>query len=136
MTTPVSVCSLGVFGDKDEMKLLSVMEGDSVNLNSDSEMEDDDDLIQWSFGNYLIFQINEMADNITVYDDVLEGRFRDRLQVDPQTGSLNITNTRSDHTGFYQLQTNRVKKVFILSVYCEFNKLIFYLLFITALKWI
>jgi len=107
------------------------MEGDSVNLYSDSEMEDGDDLVQWSFGNYLIVQINETADKITVYDDVLEGRFRDRLQVDPQTGSLNITNTRSEHTGFYQLQTNRVKKVFILSVYCEFNKLIF-----TALKWI
>ncbi|XP_056094677.1 uncharacterized protein LOC130073233 [Rhinichthys klamathensis goyatoka] len=99
------------------MKLLSVMEGDSVNLHSDSEMEDGDDLIQWSFGNYLIVQINETADNITVYDDVLEERFRDRLQVDPETGSLNITNTRSEHTGFYQLQTNRVKKVFILSVY-------------------
>ncbi|KAG1960374.1 natural killer cell receptor 2B4-like [Pimephales promelas] len=107
----------GVFSDQDERKLLSVMEGDSVNLYSDSEMEDGDDLIQWSFGNYLIVQINETADKITVYDDVLEGRFRDRLQVDPQTGSLNITNTRSEHTGFYQLQTNRVKKVFILSVY-------------------
>ncbi|CAM4568587.1 unnamed protein product [Leuciscus chuanchicus] len=107
----------GVFDEKEEMKLLSVMEGDSVNLHIDSEMEDYDDLIQWSFGNYLIVQINETADIITVYEDVLEGRFRDRLQVDPQTGSLNITNTRSEHTGFYQLQTNLVKKVFILSVY-------------------
>ncbi|XP_077091476.1 uncharacterized protein LOC143742484 [Siphateles boraxobius] len=107
----------GVFDDEDEMKLLSVMEGDSVSLHSDSEMEDDDDLIQWSFGNYLIVQINETAGNITVYEDVLEGRFRDRLQVVLQTLSLNITNTRSEHTGFYRLQTNRVKKVFILSVY-------------------
>ncbi|XDV22758.1 hypothetical protein PO909_027659, partial [Leuciscus waleckii] len=82
-----------VFGD--EVKLVSVMEGDSVSLNSDLTEMKDDDVIQWRFGdeNTLIAEINKRADRITVYDDVLDGRFRDRLKLDKQTGSLTITNT-------------------------------------------
>ncbi|XP_051748177.1 CD48 antigen-like [Ctenopharyngodon idella] len=95
----------------------SVMEGDSVTLHTDSEMENDNDLIQWQFGNYLIAELNKTVNSIIVNDDVLDGRFRGRLQVDPQTGSLTITNTRTEHTGFYPMQTNHMTKVFILSVY-------------------
>ncbi|XP_043085148.1 uncharacterized protein LOC122331712 [Puntigrus tetrazona] len=98
-----------------EMKSVSVMEGNSVTLHSDTEIRNND-LTQWRFGGYLIAEIKEMS-NITVYDDVLEGRFRDRLQVDEETGSLNITNVRFEHTGFYKQQTNSFNKVFTLSVY-------------------
>ncbi|XP_058623484.1 uncharacterized protein LOC131534548 [Onychostoma macrolepis] len=90
--------------------------GNSVTLHTDTEIRNND-LIQWRFGNYLIAEIVETANGITVYDDVLEGRFRDRLQVDEETGSLTFTNARIEHTGFYQLQTNQTKKVFTLSVY-------------------
>ncbi len=100
------------------MKLVSVMEGNSVTLHTDTEMRNND-LIQWRFGNYLIVEINETANGIAVYDDVLEGRFRDRLQVDEKNGSLTFTNARIEHTGFYQLQTNHTMKVFTLSVYGE-----------------
>jgi len=66
------------------MKLVSVMEGDSVSLNSDLTEIKDDDVIQWMFGdgNTLIAEINVTADRFTVYDDVLDGRFRDRLKLD------------------------------------------------------
>ncbi|XP_016112969.1 uncharacterized protein [Sinocyclocheilus grahami] len=106
----------GAVGDRDEMKSVSVMEGNSVTLHTDTEMRNND-LIQWMFGNYLIAEIKETANGITIYDGVLEGRFRDRLQVDEETGSLTFTNARIEHTGFYQLQTNHTKKVFTLGVY-------------------
>ncbi|KTG34519.1 hypothetical protein cypCar_00046158, partial [Cyprinus carpio] len=106
----------GAADDRDEMKSVSVMEGNSVTLHTDTEMKNNDP-IQWMFGNYLIAEIKDTANSIIIYDNVLEGRFRDRLQVDEETGSLTFTNARLEHTGFYQLQSNRAKKVFTLSVY-------------------
>jgi len=99
------------------------MEGDSVTLNSDLTEMKDDDLIQWRFGdgNTLIAEINKQADRITVYDDVLDGRFRDRLKLDNQTGSLTITNTRPEHTGEYVLLINYMENFIYLSVYGELS---------------
>ncbi|XDV22933.1 hypothetical protein PO909_027682 [Leuciscus waleckii] len=97
------------------------MKGDSVSLKSRlTEMKDDDEIL-WRFGdeNTLIAEINVTADRITVYDDVLDGRFRDRLKLDNQTGSLTITNTRAEHTGVYYLQINSERKDFILFVFDE-----------------
>ncbi|XDV22930.1 hypothetical protein PO909_027680 [Leuciscus waleckii] len=96
-----------------------VMEGESVSLNSDLTEMKDDDVIQWRFGyeNTLIAEINKRADRITVYDDVLDGRFRDRLKLDNQTGSLTITDTTTEHEGDYKLQINSEIKRFILIVF-------------------
>uniref|UniRef100_A0A8C1A6T2 Ig-like domain-containing protein n=1 Tax=Cyprinus carpio carpio TaxID=630221 RepID=A0A8C1A6T2_CYPCA len=112
---------VGVFADLDAEESVSVLEGDSVTLNSGLTKMMDDDLILWRFGynKILIAKINVMASSITVYDDVLDGRFRDRLKVDHQTGSLIITNTRTEHTGLYQLQSNSVRKSFNLTVYAR-----------------
>ncbi|XDV22931.1 hypothetical protein PO909_027680 [Leuciscus waleckii] len=111
----VCVC---VFGDSG---LESVMKGDSVSLNSDLTEMKDDGVIQWRFGeeNTVIAEINVTADRITVYDDVLDGRFRDRLKLDNQTGSLTITNITTEHEGVYQLLINREIKCFILFVIDE-----------------
>ncbi len=116
------LCSSGVFG-VDAVESVSVLEGDSVSLDSGFTEMMDDDLIRWRFGseNTLIAQISVMVGRITVYDDVLGGRFRDRLKLDHQTGSLIITNTRTEHTGLYKLQTNSVSKSFSLTVYGEIN---------------
>ncbi len=100
-----------------------MLEGDSVTLNTGFTEMMDDDVILWRFGseNSLIVQINVMAGSLTVYDDVLGGKFRDRLKLDHQTGSLTIKNTRTEHTGLYKLQTNSVSKSFSLSVYGELS---------------
>ncbi|XDV11503.1 hypothetical protein PO909_000434 [Leuciscus waleckii] len=103
------------------LKSVSVKEGDSVTLNSDLTEMKDDDVIQWTFGdkNTLIAEINIMDDRITVYDDVLDGRFRDRLKLDKQTGSLTITNTTTELEGGYKLQINSEIKRFRLSVFVK-----------------
>ncbi|KAG1946341.1 hypothetical protein F2P79_013807 [Pimephales promelas] len=114
-----SVClwqRFGVFA----VKSVSVTEGDSVSLNSDLTEMMDYDLILWRFGdeNTLIAEINVMADRMTVYDDDPDGRFRDRLKLDDQTGSLTITHTTTEHTGVYTLlMTRNLSKSFRLTVY-------------------
>jgi len=122
-----------VFAGPDAVKSVSVMEGDSVSLNTDTEMMDDD-LVLWRFGdgNTLIAQINVLAGSMTVYEDVLDGRFKDRLKLDHQNGSLTITHTTTEHTGVYQLQTNSVSKIFSLTVYGELS--VSHIFSITPLK--
>uniref|UniRef100_A0A671LWP3 Ig-like domain-containing protein n=1 Tax=Sinocyclocheilus anshuiensis TaxID=1608454 RepID=A0A671LWP3_9TELE len=116
------LCKLaGVFTDTDAVESVSVLEGDSVTLNSNVTEMMDDDLILWWFGynKTLIAEINVMDYSMTVYDDVLDGRFRDRLKLDNQTASLIITNTTTQHNGHYQLKTNSVIKNFSLTVYAH-----------------
>ncbi|XP_077081537.1 SLAM family member 9-like [Siphateles boraxobius] len=110
----------GVFAGTDEVKSVSVMEGDSVSLNSDLTEMMDEDQILWRFGdeNTLIAETDVMSDRATVFDDDPDGRFRDRLKLDHQTGSLIITNTTTEHTGVYQLENIRnLSKSFNLTVY-------------------
>ncbi len=106
------LCSLGVFG-VDAVESVSVKEGDSVTLNPGFTEMMDDDLIQWRFWieNTLIAEINVTADRFTVYDDVLDGRFRDRLKLDNQTGSLTITDITAEDNGVYNGEMiNRMRK--------------------------
>ncbi|XDV23664.1 hypothetical protein PO909_028147 [Leuciscus waleckii] len=99
------------------------MDGDSVTLNSDvTEIHEDDDIL-WTFGdeNSLIAKISKEKQIFSTYD-VPDGRFRDRLKLDDQTGSLTITNTTTEHTGDYQLEINGAKltlKSFSVSVYAH-----------------
>ncbi|KAL1252073.1 hypothetical protein QQF64_019869, partial [Cirrhinus molitorella] len=98
----------------------AVLEGDSVTLNSNLTEIMDDDVIQWRFGyseKTSIAEINKRVDRFAVYDDVLDGRFKDRLKLDNQTGSLTITDATTEHTGLYTLQTNSVIKSMNLIVY-------------------
>ncbi|KAI2644834.1 hypothetical protein H4Q32_027828 [Labeo rohita] len=102
----------------DAVKSLSAMEGKPVTLNSDiTEIYDE---IQFEYKDYTIAEISRAGQNFTTYDVVLNGRFRDRLKVDIQTGSLTITNITTDHAGDYHIQIfNRrhtVHKSFMVTV--------------------
>ncbi len=108
-----------VFGDIDE---ISMMEGDSLTLNSHFiEMMDDDefwrirskvlddDQIQWRFFKTLIAKLNRRVNTSTIYEDILDGRFRDRLKLDNQTLSLTITNITTDDAGDYKVKITGTK---------------------------
>nr|XP_055072788.1 uncharacterized protein LOC129452788 isoform X1 [Misgurnus anguillicaudatus] len=104
----ISLSINGVFGD--EVKSVSVIEGDSVTLHTDLTKIQRDYLILWRFRDEPdpIATIDRVVNNISIYDDVLDGRFRDRLQVNDQTGDLIITNITTQHTGLYILQLKGV----------------------------
>uniref|UniRef100_A0A8C1VP53 Ig-like domain-containing protein n=1 Tax=Cyprinus carpio TaxID=7962 RepID=A0A8C1VP53_CYPCA len=111
-------CLIGVFGES-----VSVMEGDSVTLNTDLTEIHEDDNILWKFGavKSLIISIRGAAGIFYIYD-VPDGRFRDRLKLDNQTGSLTITDITTEHTGLYKLEISGNKwllKTFSVSVYAR-----------------
>ncbi len=103
---------------------VSVMEGDYVTLNTGVTKIHEDDDVFWNYRDEksLIAKFNRDIKMSSIYDDVLDGRFRDRLKLDNQTGSLTITDMRTEHTGVYKLLISRVNvtlKAFNISVYGE-----------------
>ncbi|XDV23604.1 hypothetical protein PO909_028116 [Leuciscus waleckii] len=76
------------------------MEGDSVTLNTGVKA-DQQGKTKWYFNDTRIAQIN--GDLSFIYVQCKE-RFRDRLKLDHQTGSLTITNTRNTDSGEYKRQ--------------------------------
>ncbi|XDV23455.1 hypothetical protein PO909_028029 [Leuciscus waleckii] len=108
----------GVFG-VDEVKSVSVTEGESVTLNTDTEIQTDE-LIIWRtvHKSYSLIAING-KDNKTDFPDE---RFRDRLKLDEKTGSLTITNTRTTDSGLYTVTSSRTEtplNTFNLTVYAR-----------------
>uniref|UniRef100_A0A671R1A9 Ig-like domain-containing protein n=1 Tax=Sinocyclocheilus anshuiensis TaxID=1608454 RepID=A0A671R1A9_9TELE len=100
------------------------MEGDSVGLKFLllTAIRDDEDIL-WKFGaeKTLIAKISREAKIFSTFDGP-DGRFRDRLKLDNQTGSLTITNTTTQHAGLYEVQRSGAKllsKLFSASVYAR-----------------
>ncbi|MGD1458129.1 hypothetical protein [Vibrio harveyi] len=90
----------GVFGGVVEVE--SVMEGDPVTLNP-GVIKNHPDIVQWYFNDTRIALINGDPSTSCVYDGE-GGRFRDRLKVDCETGSLTITDITTEHTGRYEAE--------------------------------
>uniref|UniRef100_A0A671SE17 Ig-like domain-containing protein n=1 Tax=Sinocyclocheilus anshuiensis TaxID=1608454 RepID=A0A671SE17_9TELE len=100
------------------MKSLSVMEGDSVTLHTDTDTQRNDAVIEWMFGpenpDTVIAEINRANIN-----HITDERFRDRVKMDSQTGSLTITNIRTTDSGLYKVEitTNpEAEKIFNVTV--------------------
>ncbi|XP_073718044.1 uncharacterized protein [Misgurnus anguillicaudatus] len=100
---------------------VSLYEGDSVSLHTNTKTQKDH-LIEWRFGKQqdLIARINGEPTSLKIYDDVLDGRFKDKLKVNTENGDLTITNiTTNNNTGDYKLEiSNRAitRETFIINV--------------------
>ncbi|XP_056615625.1 SLAM family member 6-like [Triplophysa dalaica] len=93
----------GVFGvDADEVKSVSVMEGESVTLHTHFTHLQTHDQILWMFGPHE----KRIAEIFKQSIDMFESSkiFGDRMKLDSQTGSLTITNIRITDSGLYKLQ--------------------------------
>uniref|UniRef100_A0A8C1XP35 Immunoglobulin domain-containing protein n=1 Tax=Cyprinus carpio TaxID=7962 RepID=A0A8C1XP35_CYPCA len=91
----------GVFcAETDEVKSVSVMEGDAVTLNPDLTQIKGIVLLLWRFGDKGS-TVAQIDGNEILYED--DEIFIDRLQLD-QSGSLTIKNTRTKHTGLYEAE--------------------------------
>ncbi|XDV23589.1 hypothetical protein PO909_028110 [Leuciscus waleckii] len=102
---PLWVFQLGASGVYTDRVSVFVMEGDSVSLNTDVKANQQEK-IKWFFNNTRIAQISEYLNKTCTDVQCNEGteRFRDRLKLDHQTGSLTITNITNTHSGEYKLQ--------------------------------
>ncbi|XP_067235193.1 uncharacterized protein [Chanodichthys erythropterus] len=98
------VLSAGVFV-ADAVKSESVTEGESVSLNSSFTQIHTQEHIEWKFGDILIARVNNKES--VFYSSTAEGRFRDRLKLDHQTGSLTIINSRTTDSGLYTVSSSR-----------------------------
>ncbi len=77
-------------------------EGESVTLAS-GVTKNPNDVMTWYFNVILITEIT--GDQSKICTDVqCKDKFRDRLKLDHQTGSLTITDTRTTDSGLYTLQ--------------------------------
>lgn len=102
------LCPAAVFCvSKEDVK--SVMEGDSVTLRTELIEQHcrPTEVIIWIYGPQKSLIAHRVTDTIPVFSDVLDGRFRGRLCVDDRTGSLTITNIKSQHSGLYEMITGR-----------------------------
>ncbi|KAK1806978.1 hypothetical protein P4O66_005459, partial [Electrophorus voltai] len=100
-----------------DLETLEVTEGETITLNSHITGVKSDDVILWTFVNKdsIIAQLVNRKPS-THYDEI----FRNRLQLDTQTGSLSIHNISMTHSGVYKLQiiSNDVStKQFSVTVY-------------------
>ncbi len=107
---------------------VSVMGGDSVTLHTDVKTNQQEK-IKWFFSDTRIAQISGDLSKICTDVQCNEGteRFRDRLKLDHQTGSLTIMNIRTTDSGDYKLQiissSSISQTLFRITVHGEsFNK--------------
>ncbi|XP_039522290.1 uncharacterized protein LOC120475687 [Pimephales promelas] len=102
----------GVFGVD-----VTVMKGDSVTLKHQAEIKKNDSA-NWKFNDIIIAQKRTAGNFYKSEGD--DGRFKNCLNLEQQTGYLTITNITSDHAGPYTLNikksTNETSKIFSVTV--------------------
>ncbi|XP_016363071.1 uncharacterized protein LOC107704610, partial [Sinocyclocheilus anshuiensis] len=105
--------------ERDKMKRKSVKEGESVTFYP-AVIKNPNDLMKWYFNDTHIAEINGNLSKICT-DVQCKERFRDRLKLDSQTGSLTITNTRTTDSGLYKLEITSCSSNISISVNKSFS---------------
>ncbi|XP_067237005.1 hepatic and glial cell adhesion molecule-like [Chanodichthys erythropterus] len=100
----------------DAVKSESVTEGESVSLNSSFTQIHRDEEIEWKFGDILIAKVKN---NKSVFYEIDDESFRDRLKLDHQTGSLTIINSRTTDSGLYTVSRDTTTNTINLTVYAR-----------------
>uniref|UniRef100_A0A8C2CYI0 Ig-like domain-containing protein n=1 Tax=Cyprinus carpio TaxID=7962 RepID=A0A8C2CYI0_CYPCA len=107
----------------DGVNIVLVMEGDSVTLHTDvtETHRHYKQYLYWWFGPedtrlVEVIQFDEKTQDIRYYHDVI---FKDRLQIDNQTGSLTIRNIRTTDSGLYQVNSPLLTELFNVTVYAR-----------------
>uniref|UniRef100_A0A672KX21 Immunoglobulin domain-containing protein n=1 Tax=Sinocyclocheilus grahami TaxID=75366 RepID=A0A672KX21_SINGR len=110
--TSIMSFSISVTGASDRE---SVKEGESVTLDTPEERNPND--VMWYFNDTLI-----TGDESKICtDEQCDERFRDRLKLDHQTGSLTITNTRTTDSGDYKLQIKSSRNRYSITSIMSFS---------------
>ncbi|XP_026053173.1 uncharacterized protein LOC113039492 [Carassius auratus] len=117
-----SVCfclSVHCFTHEEMMRI--VMEGDPVPLRPNTGIQKSDE-VQWLFGDEEQIVLTEIKNTeVTKYTGP-DWRFRDRLKLDKETGTLTITNTTAAHTGYYTLKITREREKIYKRFHVSFKK--------------
>ncbi|KAI2646094.1 V-set and immunoglobulin domain-containing protein 1 [Labeo rohita] len=104
-TRQLDISKLLVSGiETDVVESVSVIVGDSVTLQTDVTQIQSNDVIEWSFEGYVIARVNSDSSNSVQVNSA--GKFRDKLQLDNQTGDLKIRDIRTADSGLYELDIN------------------------------
>ncbi|XP_073717903.1 uncharacterized protein [Misgurnus anguillicaudatus] len=90
---------------------VSVIKGDWVTLKTNTEIQSYD-LIQWMFASDDDSRIAEIykSNNMFAIYDGADGRFRDRLILNNQTGDLTIINIGTEDAGLYELKMSSSRR--------------------------
>ncbi len=104
-------------------------EGESLTLYP-GEIRNLNDVMMWHFNDIPITEISEDLSFVCAHAPCtyVDGRFRDRLQLNNQTGSLTITNITNQHAGLYHLKISSsrfsIKRTFSVTVNGEYHLII------------
>ncbi|XP_026053233.1 uncharacterized protein LOC113039544 [Carassius auratus] len=94
--------SVTVLDSPDKVKRISVKDGESVTFDIPGIIKTINYVMRWYFNNSLMAEIT--GDQSKICSDVqCDERFRDRLKLDHQTGSLTIMNTTNTDSGEYKV---------------------------------
>ncbi|XP_051763472.1 SLAM family member 5-like isoform X1 [Ctenopharyngodon idella] len=98
------LCFFPLIGaETDEIKVSAMGGGSFTLLTNLTEIQSDDEF-EWRFGSSRTF-ITSVVKGSIIYSD--DERFRDRLQLERQTGDLTITNVSNEHSGVYEYELSR-----------------------------
>lgn len=109
------------------MTLMSAMVGETVTLHANVTEIQKNELIRWKFAksreyNQAAFSVIAKWDKTSNEENLYnEERFKDRLQLHHNTGSLTISNITPKHYGHYKLQIisegRKITKTFSVASY-------------------